>query len=124
MNNSKSILIIDDEETIVDVLKRRFERLGFSVETAFRGQDGLQLVQQKDIDLIVCDVTLPDNVDCIDVLNAARKQNPNVRFVAISGHLLPEESIGEMKNEGVNLFIKKPFPSLKTVTSEIAELVT
>lgn len=123
MTSGKKILIIDDEKVIVDILKRRFERMGFEVEIAFDGITGIDALKNNHIDVIVCDIKMPKGVSGIDVLNAAKKYNPDARFVAISGHLVSDESVQGIMRGGASLFVKKPFPSLTEVTQKIASLV-
>lgn len=123
MNQTKKILIIDDEAVIVDVLKRRFERMGYSVATAFNGLEGIEAIKQEKVDVVVCDIKMPKGVSGIEVLTASKKYNPNVRFVAISGHLLSDESIQGIMERGASLYVKKPFPSLGEVTQQIADLL-
>lgn len=123
LNNKKKILIVDDEETIVDILRRRFSSMGFSVLTSFDGEDGIRVIKEHEVDLVVCDVEMPKGVSGKDVLQVARKQNPAVRFVAISGYLLSDDSVDQIMGAGADLFLKKPFPSLKEATEQMARLV-
>jgi len=60
-NGSKRILIIDDEEIIVNIMKRRFERLGFEVETAHTGIEAVDVLTNEPIDLVLADMKMPDN---------------------------------------------------------------
>jgi|GEM_PF-2696745 len=124
MKEKKRVLLIDDEEIIVDILRRRFERLGFAVLTAYDGSSAIDLIQQEKIDLVVCDVKMPNGTDGEDVLKAKQKYNPSSHFVAISGHVMTDESVQLLMNNGASLFVKKPFPSLADVTQQMAMLVT
>ena len=56
---SKKVLIIEDEKSISDIIKFNLEKEGFSVETAFDGQDGLRKAETVNPDLILLDVMLP-----------------------------------------------------------------
>ncbi|MFQ5824260.1 MAG: response regulator [bacterium] len=123
MSESKNILIIDDEEVIIDILKRRFARMGFSVSTAFDGLQGIEVIKKENIDVVICDIKMPKGISGVEVFNATKKYNPKARFVAISGHLFSDESIQGIIKDGASLFIKKPFPSLGEVTQKIAALV-
>ncbi|RMF61861.1 MAG: response regulator [Calditrichaeota bacterium] len=120
---SKKILIVDDEEIIVDILKRRFTRMGFSVLESLEGSHAIDLLQREPVDLVVCDVKMPDGTSGTDVLRATRKYRPGAPFVAISGLLMTDESVQEFLRNGAALFIKKPFASLRDVTEQIAALV-
>lgn len=120
--DSKKILIIDDEKVIVDILKRRFQRMGFVVTTAHDGLEGINAIKNEPIDLVVCDIKMPRGVSGVDVLYATKKFKPNARFVAISGHLVSNKSVDEIMKGGATLFVKKPFSSLSEVTQQIARL--
>ena len=124
MDEQKKILIIDDEEAIVDILRRRFERLGFSVLTEFDGATAIETLKAQPVDLVVCDVKMPNGVSGADVLKASQTHNPDSRFVAISGHLMSHESVDSIMKNGATIFIKKPFPCLTEVTKQIASLVS
>ena len=123
MIQDKKILVVDDEDVIVDILRRRFESMGFSVISSFDGREGIEILKREKIDLVVCDVKMPNGVTGQDVLHAAKKTNPDVSFVVISGHLFSDKCVEEMMQAGANLFIKKPFPSLKETTTQIADLI-
>jgi CheY-like chemotaxis protein len=55
----KKILVIDDEEDIIAVLKHRLSENGYEVTTAVNGQDGLDKMQKSPADLIILDVLMP-----------------------------------------------------------------
>ncbi len=123
MDDKKKVLLIDDEEVIVDILRRRFERLGFNVLTAYDGTQAIDIIQSEKVDLVVCDVRMPNGVDGQDVLRAKQEFNPESHFVAISGHIMTDDSVQELMADGASLFVKKPFPSLADVTENMANLV-
>ena len=123
MGKQKKILIIDDEETIVDILKRRFERLGFTVFSEYDGATAIEVLKKEMVDLVLCDVKMPNGISGSDVLKAAQTHNPTCQFVAMSGHLNSHESVESIMKDGAAVFIKKPFPSLTEVTQQIASLV-
>ncbi len=124
MAGKKKVLLIDDEEIIIDILRRRFERLGFSVLTAYDGSSAIDIIQSEELDLVICDVKMPNGLDGEDVLRAKQKYNPGSHFVAISGHVMTDESVQHLMKGGASLFVKKPFPSLTDVTEKMAGLVT
>ena len=119
----KKILIVDDEEIIVDILKRRFERMGFCVDTACDGACAIAIIKAHAVDLVICDIRMPNGTDGEDVLRAAREFVPGARFVAMSGHIMTDESVQRIMNSGVSLFLKKPFPSLGEATQQMANLI-
>ena len=124
MSENKKILIIDDEEIIVDILKRRFERMGFNVLFAFDGSQAVNTLKSEKIDIVICDVKMPNGTSGEDVLKISKETNPDSRFVAISGHILNDESVQAIMKNGAAMFVKKPFPSLSDVTQQIANLLS
>jgi len=71
----KSIVIIDDEKDILGSLSNYLERYGYSIEADENGQDGLRLVQDRQPDLVILDLMLPD-IDGSDI--AARLQEDSL----------------------------------------------
>ncbi len=63
------ILIVDDEKLLVKGIKFNFEQEGFTVETAYDGEEALKLARDKSIDLIILDLMLPK----IDGLSVCQK---------------------------------------------------
>lgn len=123
LNAKKKILVVDDEEVIVDILKRRFERIGFAVTTAVDGNEGIAQLKEEKFDLVICDVKMPKGSSGTDVLKTAQESNPSSPFVAISGHIMSDESVKVMMGNGASMFMKKPFPSLKEFTETVITLV-
>lgn len=121
--SQKKILIVDDEKIIVDILTRRFNRMGFSVSTALDGVEAAQKIKNEEIDLVICDVLLPNGISGEKVLAEAKRQRPNSRFVAISGNVMSDKSVQKLMDSGADLFIKKPFPSLGEATQQMAALL-
>ncbi len=60
MRNQFNILVIDDEEKILDALRLNLEQTGYSVATAKTGEEGLVLFNNRDFDLVLADLQLPD----------------------------------------------------------------
>ncbi|HCC05484.1 TPA: hypothetical protein DEP58_04245 [Patescibacteria group bacterium] len=67
MDSSKSVLIIDDEESLVSVLSRKFNDEGIATYTALNGRDGLDLALEKHPDIILLDIMMPE-MDGFDVM--------------------------------------------------------
>jgi len=67
MDSSKSVLIIDDEESLVTVLSRKFNDEGITTYNAFNGREGLALALEKHPDIILLDIMMPE-MDGFDVM--------------------------------------------------------
>ena len=59
MENKSKILIVDDAEDTVELLKKRFRAEGYETEEAYNGEEALHKVPDFDPDLIVLDVMMP-----------------------------------------------------------------
>jgi len=72
MKEATKITIIDDSKGLVDILKQFLEERGFSVNFAYDGRRGVELVKRKKPDLIILDIVMPES-DGRDVLIELRK---------------------------------------------------
>lgn len=84
MNNSKRILVIDDEPTALDLLRRILEMNGYEVLMATNGQEGVELFQQHPCDLVITDMVMPIK-DGLQTILDLRSYVPDLPVIAISG---------------------------------------
>ncbi len=101
-----SILVIDDERAIRNVLKEILSSEGYKVEEAVDGEEGLKKFLATSFDLVLCDIKMP-KVDGIEFLQKAFEANPDVPVVMISGHGTIETAVDAVK-KGAYDFISKP----------------
>ncbi|MFW5814568.1 MAG: sigma-54-dependent transcriptional regulator [Spirochaetota bacterium] len=111
-----TILVIDDEAGIRDVLREIIADEGYRVFTAEDGIEGLQILESERVDLVVLDVWLP-NMGGIDVLKQIKTDSPDVEVVIISGHANIDLAVKAVKL-GAFDFLEKPL-SLDRVTTII-----
>ena len=123
MPGKRHILVVDDETYIADVLCRRFERMGFSVESADSLTSAALAIKAQPPDIVVCDVQIDARNDARDVYALAKAHNPAVHLVAMSGHAKDAPSVQKVLLTGVEIFLKKPFVSLKETSERIAALL-
>jgi DNA-binding NtrC family response regulator len=102
-----SILVVDDDPDILDVLADRLEALDYRVVTASTGRDGLARLEDFGPQLVLLDIALPD-MNGLDVLTAMRTQNPTVTVVMITAYGTVERAVQAMK-QGAYDFVLKPF---------------
>lgn len=120
---SKSILLIDDEETIQEVVQVGIEiESGWQVAIASSGAEGIDLAQAQQPDVILLDVMMPE-MDGIDTLSHLKS---NQKTSAIPVIFLTAKAQAEEKNQfqslGVVDVITKPFNSM-TLASQIAKIL-
>jgi DNA-binding NtrC family response regulator len=100
------ILIIDDERAIRSTLREILEYEDYDVEDVDNGVDGLQLIEKKDYDLVLCDIKM-NRMDGMEVLTEGLALKPDLPFIMISGHGTVETAI-EASKKGAFDFISKP----------------
>lgn len=104
----RTLLLVDDEESILSSLKRLFRRDGYHILTATSGAQGLELLAQQPVDVILSDQRMP-GMTGIDFLREARRLYPTTVRITLSGYT-DLQSIIEAVNEGaVYKFLTKPW---------------
>ncbi|MEO8199474.1 MAG: sigma-54 dependent transcriptional regulator [Gemmatimonadota bacterium] len=107
MNQKPSVLIIDDESGILDTLRILLKREGFEVTTAQGGKAGLDQIRAGTHDIILTDVRMPQ-VSGLDILQAAREQDPMTPVILMTAQASLQTAIGAV-NAGAFYYIQKPF---------------
>ena len=80
---SNSILIIDDEKKLSGLLSRIIELEGFQVHQAATGKEGLKLLLQEDVLVVLSDVKLPD-VNGVDLVKDIKAKKPYVEVINLT----------------------------------------
>ena len=107
MNQKPSVLVVDDESGILDTLRILLRNEGFEVTTAQGGKAGLEQIRSGIHDLILSDVRMPQ-VSGIDILNAAREQDPMTPVILMTAQASLQSAISAV-NSGAFYYIQKPF---------------
>ncbi|WP_163337491.1 response regulator [Desulfopila sp. IMCC35008] len=107
-----TILVVDDEEVMRITAKAILEDLGYEVVLAENGERALNIYQQdpERFSLVLLDMIMPvmNGKDCFIALKTV---NPAVRVILSSG-FTREQDLKEMKERGLNSFIRKPYRSI------------
>ncbi|MFW6324723.1 MAG: response regulator transcription factor [Desulfovibrionales bacterium] len=117
MTNPGSILIIDDEPLIRDLVTKILTEEGYQVRTACHGREALDVLQTHSFDLIISDLNMP-KMDGKEFIREFRRVNTITPLLIITGALVHDGEI----DGGVDLVLKKPFSApvlVKTVSSII-----
>lgn len=78
------ILIIDDEAQIRKMLKQMIEMEGHEVAVAENGKEGIRILQQQQMDLVITDIFMPEK-EGIETIMELKSENPSLKIIAISG---------------------------------------
>jgi len=120
---SPSILLVEDEAQLLDLLASVLQHNNFTVHTCGRGEDALEIFGRlrDDIGLVVTDLGLP-TMTGLDLIAALRRESNQLKIIAVSGFGGPAPE-REALDAGANLFVVKPFSSkdiLNIVTETLA----
>ncbi|HEX8043058.1 sigma-54 dependent transcriptional regulator [Candidatus Deferrimicrobium sp.] len=113
----KSLLIAEDEEVTLALLRNVFGRSDLLVYEARTGEEALQHIDQHPVDVVLTDLKMP-GTDGLSVLAHARKVRPGVEVILMTGHASIESAVRAMKL-GAFHYITKPFD-----IDEVAQLVS
>ena len=114
----RTILVVDDERPVRDLLVAVLTRQGFSVRAAATAEQAVELEREQPVDLLVTDVILPE-MSGPELARVIRQRSPQTRVLFMSGYtgaLLNDEDMA-----GAD-FLQKPFDA-KTVARTIRELL-
>jgi len=103
------ILIVDDEQSIRDVLRQLFEYEGFDVQVAASAPAALRMVEEARPDVAFLDVKMPE-MDGLELLGRLRELSPATQVIMISGHGTIDTAV-EATRKGAYDFLEKPLDS-------------
>jgi len=102
---SLQILVVDDEPAIRQILAASLGRAGHAVELAGGGQEALGRLAKGDIDLVLCDINMPD-LSGIEVVRQARAASIDATFIMITAYSSLDTAIEAMKAGAFDYMIK------------------
>ena len=101
------LLLIEDEEDLINTLSRGLRKVGYAVDTATDGRDGLDLFYMNEYDLIILDLNLP-SMDGLEILSKIREENQDCKILILSARSNYEQRI-EGLDRGADDYLVKPF---------------
>jgi len=91
------LLLVDDEQSFVEIMSQRLRKRGFIVTYAFSGQDALnRLEADNSIEVVILDVKMP-GMDGIETIRMIKKNRPLVKIIMLTGHATVNSAIEAMK---------------------------
>ncbi|MCO5937318.1 sigma-54 dependent transcriptional regulator [Mucilaginibacter sp. RB4R14] len=100
-----TILIIDDEKKLNDLLSRIIGLEGFRVVQAFTGKEGLKLLENEDVLVVLSDVKLPD-VNGLDLVKTIKTKKPYVEVINLTAYGTINDGVQSIKNGAFNYIVK------------------
>jgi len=99
------VLLVDDEEDFVEMLALRLSEVGEKVSSAFSGDACLNVLQEKDIDVVILDIKMPGK-DGIATLMEIKQRHPLVEVIMLTGHGTTETAVKGMKLGAFDYLLK------------------
>lgn len=106
MEKKKHILVIDDEQALLQLVKNILEPKGYKVSLAASGHSGLALMEKEPPDLIILDMKMP-GLNGFQVLDIIR-QRSNVPVIMLTG-VIDKNILSKSLNIGADDYVTKPF---------------
>lgn len=104
--NDYSILLVDDEASILLSVNRSLSKTGYKVDMANNGEEAIEKLDKGSYDLVITDLLMP-GLTGIDVLKAAKKTNENINVIILTAHGTVDSLVNAKKNN-VTDYILKP----------------
>lgn len=115
MGDKRSILVVDDEESLRTVLSSELVSEGYDVGTAADGDDAMTEMQKKSYDLLLLDIKMP-RVNGFEVLRYVKDKHPRTRVIMLTGFADLKNAI-ESKKLGAEDFVSKPYDLVDLLTT-------
>ena len=108
-NGHGTILLVEDEKNMLDLLEKTLVRHGYQVLAAADGKKALEIYRhyKQNIDIVLLDTGLP-KIGGQDVLLKMKNENPDLKVIITSGYLDPKLK-SELERAGVKYFLQKPY---------------
>ncbi|HQB85318.1 MAG: Alkaline phosphatase synthesis transcriptional regulatory protein PhoP [Parcubacteria group bacterium ADurb.Bin247] len=118
---SKKILIIDDDEILVDLLRNKLEESGFAVFIAHNGVEGLKAIKKENPDIILLDIVMPE-MGGFEVMEELQKEGIQIPIIIVSNSGQPVEIDLAQKLGAKDWLIKTDFDPKEVLEKVIKQI--
>ena len=116
-----TLLIVDDEQDIREMLSRHFRYSGFNVLTAGNGQEALDQMALNKVDIVISDIVMPV-MNGPELCEKIRDDYPLTHVIMITGHVTLDNVMSCMRR-GVDTCVFKPLHDLKELEDAVNRAV-
>jgi len=113
MTKKERILVIDDEAEMREMLHYALSTEGYDVDTACDGKEGIEKLSNRRYAVLITDIKMP-GMDGINVLKRAKKIDPELQIIIMTGYASIESAINALQ-EGAFNYLNKPFDNITKV---------
>jgi CheY-like chemotaxis protein len=103
----QTILIIEDEEDVRQMIALTLSLRGYDTVTASSGEEALRVAASRPFDLVICDMKMP-GMDGVETTARLRALCPSLRIVIATG-FLSDAALAACSAEGAIAYLRKPF---------------
>ena len=114
-----SILIVDDDAMLLDMLRNALSLEGYQCETTVSAMFALELIDETPFDLMITDIDMPE-MNGLELTKKAKRLRPDMKIIIMTG-LIDKFSWDEVIEAGASDFIKKPF-TVKELIARIKQV--
>ncbi len=115
MEHKHTVLIVDDEKELRDLISGELNLRGYHAITAVSGEECIERIKTVKVDILLLDIKLP-GISGINVLEEVRKLNPEIEIIMITAHSSLEYAVETLK-KGAADYIEKPIILNKLIAS-------
>lgn len=119
MDKTSSIIIVDNDKILLQMLKEGLSSKGYQCETTMSAKAALEFIDETPFDIMITDVVMPD-FDGFELTEKSKKRRPDMAVIIMTG-FIDEFSYDKAIEAGASDFIKKPF-TLKEMMERLKHL--
>lgn len=122
MKEHPSILVVDDELLIRDLLYDFFSGQGWNISVAENGEKALEIMKSKQVDLVLTDLKMPE-MDGLQLTDELKRNHPNIPVVVMTGYPSVDTAVTALRQR-VHDYVVKPFninQLFKTIDSALKD---
>lgn len=119
--NSLRVLVCDDDPDLLDLMARRLERLGLTVDKAGGGAEASTRLSQNTYDLLVTDIYMPE-ITGLELLRQFKAKDPKGQVVVATASATLESAV-EALNHGAFAYLTKPFDHISVFDNVVSRAV-
>ncbi len=109
MKSSISILVVDDEQVLCDVLRKVLSREGYQVQTVTDGTAAMRLLANTCVDIMISDIMMPD-INGLGLMQKVKERWPQIGVILMTGYG-DTYTVKDAMLQGADEYITKPFKS-------------
>jgi len=103
----KKVLVIDDEQIVLDSISKILTDENYEVDGSLRGREGLDWAIQRDYNIVLSDILMPD-IGGMRILKYIKRTKPSIPVIIITGYAKVQSAVQAMKL-GASDYLEKPF---------------